>query len=117
MKNLKKEVRILGIDDGPFDKFKDKETIVIGTFFRGGEFLDGLLSTKIRIDGQNSTSRLIKMINSCKFKSMIQCIMIDGIAMGGFNVVDIRELCKKTKIPVIVIMRNKPDFNSIFAMC
>lgn len=114
MSRLKKEVRVLGIDDGPFDKFTDRETIIIGTFFRGGEFLDGILSSKISIDGMNSTSRIIKMVNSCKFHSMIQCIFLDGITMGGFNVIDIRELCKKTKIPVIVIMRTLPDQEKIF---
>ena len=46
---MKKEIRIIGIDDGPFNKFKEKEVLVIGTIFRGGEWLDGVLSTKIKI--------------------------------------------------------------------
>lgn len=110
---MKKEIRIIGIDDAPFDKFKSKETLVIGTIFRGGQFIDGILSTRIKVDGSDSTEKLISMINSCKFKPQLQCIMIDGIAFGGFNVIDIEELNKKTGIPVIVIIRRMPDIENI----
>ena len=112
---LKKEIRILGIDDSPFKKFKRGNVLVVGTIFRGGTFLDGLLTTKVAVDGSNSTSKLIEMINKTKFKPQIRCIFLNGIALGGFNVIDIEELNKKTKIPVIVIIRKFPDFKKIEA--
>ena len=110
---MKKEIRIIGIDDAPFDKFKRGEVLVVATIFRGGSWLDGILSTKVRVDGSNSTSRLIEMINKCKFKPQLQAIILDGIALGGFNVIDIEKLNKKTKIPVIVVIRRMPDFKKI----
>lgn len=109
----KKEIRVLGIDDSPFNKFKDRECLVVGTFYRGGSYPDGIMSTKIRVDGQNSTKKLADMVNKSRFKPQIQAIMLDGIAMGGFNVVDIEKLSKKTKIPVIVVVRRYPDFRKI----
>ncbi|MBW2995847.1 DUF99 family protein [Candidatus Woesearchaeota archaeon] len=112
---MKKEIRVLGVDDAPFDKFKKGNVLVVGTLFRGGDWLDGVLSTKVRVDGNNSTSRLIKMVNKSKFKPQLQALILDGIALGGFNVVDIQELNKKTKIPVIVVIRRMPDFNKIKA--
>jgi endonuclease V-like protein UPF0215 family len=112
-KGLKKEIRVLGIDDGPFNKFKDKECIVVGTVFRGGNYPDGILSTKVRVDGTDSTSKLIAMVNKSKFKPQLQSIILDGIALGGFNVIDIEKLSKKTRIPVIVVVRNYPNFNKI----
>ncbi len=110
---MKKEIRILGIDDASFDKFNDKRVLVIGTVFRGGSWLDGVLSTYVRVDGKNSTKKLIEMINGCKFKPQLQCIMLDGIALGGFNIVDVQMLNRKTGIPVIVVMRDYPDFKKI----
>jgi endonuclease V-like protein UPF0215 family len=110
---MKKEIRLIGIDDAPFNRFKEKDVLVVGTIFRGGSFLDGVLSTKVKIDGNDSTKKLISMINKCKFKSQLQCIILDGIAFGGFNIIDINELNKKTKIPVIVVIRNYPDFKKI----
>lgn len=109
----KREIRILGIDDSPFKKFKKGNILVIGTIFRGGTLLDGILTTKVSIDGNNSTKKLIHMINSSKFKPQLRCILLNGIALAGFNVVDIEELNKKTKIPVIVVIRKYPDFKKI----
>ena len=110
---MKREIRILGIDDSPFDKFKDKQVLVVGTVFRGGDWIDGILSTKVSVDGRNSTDKLIEMINKCKFKVQLRAIMLDGIAFGGFNVIDIEKLNKKTNIPVIVVIRRMPDFKKI----
>lgn len=110
---MKKEIRVLGIDDSPFKKFTKGNVLVIGTVFRGGLFLEGVLSTKVRIDGNNSTEKLISMINSCRFKSQLRCIFLDGIALGGFNVIDIKRLFLEIKIPVIVIIRKKPDIIKI----
>ncbi len=110
---LKKEIRIVGIDDAPFNKFKKGRVLVVGAVFRGGSYLDGILSTKVSIDGNNATKKITEMINKCKFKPQLQCIFLDGIAVAGFNVIDIKQLSKKTKLPVIVIIRRKPDIKTI----
>lgn len=110
---LKSEIRILGIDDAPFDKFKKGEVLVVGTIFRGGDFLDGVLSAKVTVDGDDATEKVIGMINKCKFKPQIRCIILDGIALGGFNIIDIEELNEKTNIPVIVAVRRDPDIEEI----
>ena len=114
MDKMKKEIRIVGIDDASFDKFKDRETLVIGTFFRGGNFLDGILSTKIKVDGSDATAKIAKLINRSKFKPQLQAIFLNGIAVGGFNVIDVKKLSKKTRLPVIVVIRKYPDFKKIF---
>lgn len=109
---IKKQIRILGIDDSPF-KRKNKYTQIIGTVFRAGEYMDGLLSSKIRVDGFNSTEKIIQMIKKSRTKGQLRMIMLDGIALGGFNVIDINKLYKKTKLPVIVVIRRRPDFKAI----
>jgi len=112
---VKKEARILGIDDSPFDKFKDRETLIIGTFFRGGSSLDGVLSTTADVDGSDATDRIISMVKKSKFRPQLQAIMLNGIAVGGFNVIDIQKLHTATKIPIIVVMRDLPDVEKIKA--
>jgi endonuclease V-like protein UPF0215 family len=109
---VKEEIRILGIDDGPFSR-DDKEVIVIGVVFRGGEFLNGVLRTYVSIDGLDATEKLSSMINSSKHKQQIKVVMLDGITLGGFNVVDVKKLYSETKIPIIVINRKVPDLKSI----
>ena len=51
----KREIRIIGIDDSPFKKFTKGNILVIGTIFRGGTLLDGILTTKVAIDGNSNT--------------------------------------------------------------
>ena len=111
---MRQEIRVLGIDDSPFDRQKGKNVLVVGTFFRGGKLMDGLLSTYIRKDGVNSTKKLSEMVNRSKFKTQIRALLLNGIAVGGFNVIDIPKLSKLTKIPVIVVMRNYPDKPKMF---
>ena len=112
---MKRQIRVLGIDDGPFDKFdkKQKHALVVGSFYRGGDFLDGILSTKVKIDETDSTKKIAEMINRCKWKSLIQAVLLDGLAVAGFNLVDISLLKKKIDIPVIVVMRQQPDITSM----
>lgn len=110
---IKKQIRVIGIDDCSFDKFKDKETLIVGTFFRGGDFLDGVMSRKVKVDGNDSTNKIIEMINKSKFKPQLRCIFLDGIAVAGFNAVDVQKLSKKTNLPVIVVIRDYPDLEKI----
>ena len=110
---FKKEIRVIGIDDSPFSKSKDKKILIVGVVMRGGISIDGVLSTKVSVDGSDSTKKLISMVNKCKFRPQLQCIFLDGIAVAGFNVVDINELNKKTKLPVIVVIRRMPDIKNI----
>ena len=110
---VKKEIRVIGIDDSPFNKFEDSKVFVVGVIMRGGSWVDGILSTNVTVDGDDSTKKLIEMINKCKFKPQLQCIFLDGIAVAGFNVIDVKNLSKKTNLPVIVVIRRKPDISNI----
>jgi len=110
---MKKEIRVVGIDDISFNKFKDKKTKVIGVVYRGGHFMDGVLTTEVKVDGTDSTSKIINMVSKSKFLPQLQCILLDGIAVGGFNVIDVVKLSENTKLPVIAVMRNYPDFEKI----
>ena len=111
---MKKEARIIGIDDAPFNKFKDKSTFIVGTVYRGGDALDAVLSTKIRIDGRDATKKISDMINKCKYKPQLRYLILDGIAVGGFNVIDVGELHKKTKLPILVVLRQYPNYEKMF---
>jgi len=113
LRSVKKEIRIIGFDDGPFIPRKKAKVPVIGVIYRGGNYLDGILKTEIEVDGLDATQKLIKAINSSRHKKQLRIIMLDGITIGGFNIVDISKLYEKTNLPVIVIIRKKPDLKEI----
>jgi len=110
---MKKQIRVIGIDDTPFGKKKNEDVLVIGSIYRGGDYMDGLITTYIKKDGNDSTKKLISMITGSKFYRQLKAIFLDGIALGGFNIIDINELSEKTQLPVITIIRKKPDKDEI----
>lgn len=113
LKFVKPEIRIIGIDDSPFKKKKKEKVMVIGAIFRGGKWLEGVISTKVTKDGNDATKKISNMIVKSKHYGQLQVIMLNGIAVAGFNVIDIEKLSKNTKIPVIVVMRKKPNMKKI----
>lgn len=110
---MKKFIRVIGFDDMPFNKFKDKRTRIIGTIFRGKYQIEGFLSISVKVDGDDSTKKIINVIERSKFKSQLRAIFTDGIAFGGFNIFDPYRIYEKLKIPVIIICRKKPDIKRI----
>lgn len=112
-RTIKSEIRILGIDDAPFTPHQEGKVLIVGTLFRGGSWMDGVLTTHIQIDGTDSTDQIIKMVNDSRHLGQLGVIMLDGISFGGFNVVDIQEIYQKTGIPIIVAMRKLPNFEKI----
>jgi endonuclease V-like protein UPF0215 family len=112
-RNVKREIRILGVDDAPFTLHTTQPVMLIGTVFRAGNWLDGVIRTYITGDGRDSTLQIIRMVNSTRHKDQLRVMMLDGITFGGFNVVNIREIFQSTGIPVIVVMRKYPNFEKI----
>ena len=110
---VKPEIRILGIDDGVFTPHTKGVVDVIGIVFRGGYWLDGVMRTQVEIDGMDATEKIASMIVESPHYDQLRVIMLNGVTMAGFNVVDIEELCGKIKLPVIAVTRDKPNFSDI----
>lgn len=109
---MKQEIRILGIDDGSFSK-NDKKVLIVGVVMRGNSSVDGILCSEIDVDGLDSTKKIIDMVNKSKHRGQFKCIMVHGSTLGGFNLVDISKVYKKTKIPVIAVVRREPKLRDV----
>lgn len=109
---FKSEIRILGFDDAPFSA-KDRTVPVIGVIYRGGKYPDGMLRTDVDVDGLDATDKLTEIINSTRHKQQLKVLMLDGITLGGFNIVDIKQLHEKTHLPVVVINRKHPNLADV----
>lgn len=104
---MKERVKILGIDDGHFVKHKSKKALLIGAVLRAG-YLEGVLSTNVAVDGFDSTKKIIEMINRTGHKKQLKAVMIHGFTVGGFNIIDVRRVAEKTKLPIVCVLRKKP---------
>ena len=110
---IKPEIRVLGVDDGAFVPHSRGFAPIIGVVFRGGYWLDGVVSTKVEIDGFDATDKLSSMIIRSAHYRQLRVIMLDGITFAGFNVVDIKRLNAETGLPVIVVTRDRPNFDDV----
>lgn len=104
---------MIGIDDGPFERTHRGDVLVVGAVFRGGDRLEGVLSTRVRRDGQNATSQLVQMIGGSRFFPQLHYILLDGIALGGFNVVDLPRLHREIQLPAMVVSRVEPNLEAV----
>jgi hypothetical protein len=103
---------VAGFDDAPFPRSHRGDVLVAGAVFAGGR-LDGVLSTRVRRDGSNSTERLVACLTASKFFPQLQAVLLQGITLAGFNVVDIHRLQEAIGLPVVVVARRPPDLAAI----
>ena len=112
-RKIKQEIRILGVDDSPFPSHTTEKVMLVGTVFRAGNWLDGVLSTYVYGNGTDATEKISEMVKNSRNLGQLGVIMLDGITFGGFNLVNVRQIFESTGVPVIVIMRKIPNFDSI----
>ncbi len=110
MRTVKPEVRILGVDDAAF-AFDDETTDLIGTVFRGGKELEGVIRKDVTVDGFDVTDRILEMATESRHRDQIQVAVLDGITFAGFNIVDIHCIADQADIGVIAVSRNRPDID------
>ena len=112
---IKPEIRVLGVDDGKFIPHSKAQVPVVGVVFRGGYWLDGVMSTQIRVDGFDATAKIGSMVTNSPHYKQLRVIMLNGITFAGFNVVDIKALNTQTNLPVIAVTSRKPDLTRVHA--
>ena len=110
---VKPEIRVLGIDDGRFVPRSKTQALVVGVVLRGGYGIEGVMSTYITVDGFDATVKIKNMIRTSRHYGQLRVIMLNGITLAGFNVVDIKTLNGETGLPVIAVTSKKPDLNKL----
>jgi len=112
---IKPEIRVLGIDDGVFLPRTEGTVDVVGVVYRGGYWLDGVMRTEVKIDGMDATEKIASMIKSSPHHKQLRVVVLNGVTLAGFNVVDIQRLSKEVDLPVITVTKEKPNFTEIKA--
>jgi endonuclease V-like protein UPF0215 family len=103
---------VIGFDDVPFDRDHRGDVLVVGAVYAGLR-LEGVLSAKVRRDGANSTRAIARVVRRSRFYPHLQLVLLQGIAFAGFNVVDLPALNRLTGVPVMTVVRRRPDFARI----
>ena len=103
---------VVGFDDAPFGPSHEGEVTVVGAVYSGRR-LEGVVSSAVQRDGDDATSTLIDLVVESRFAPHLQAVFLQGIALAGFNVVDCHALHEALQLPVIVVVRKRPDLAAI----
>lgn len=110
---MKRNFRVIGIDDGSFIKGRNSKCITTGVLMRADFLIEQVSTRMIEVDGSDSTDRIIEIVSN-DFLDNASLIMTYGVTFGGFNIADLFVVHERTGIPVISITRKRPDLESIF---
>jgi endonuclease V-like protein UPF0215 family len=105
---------VVGFDDAPFVHAHRGDVRLVGAVCARTR-LDGVVSGVVRRDGANATDTMIGLIAGSKFANHVRAVLLNGIAVAGFNVVDIHRLAEELAVPVIVVVRRRPRLELVRA--
>ena len=103
---------LCGVDDAPFARSHRGDVPIVGAVTTRRR-LDGIITSKVRRDGVNATERVAEMLLGSPFEAHVQAVVLNGIALAGFNVVDLAALHERVGRPVLVVARKAPDLPAI----
>jgi len=109
---MKAKSRFLGIDDAPF-RFSDESVPVIGVVVQAPSYIEGVLTTLAEVDGHDATDRIASMVRASRYRAGLAMVLIDGTAVGGFNVIDVDALKEAVGRPIVTVTRRKPNLVAI----
>ncbi len=80
---------------------------------RGATYVEGVVSGNVTVDGADATTVLRSILTASRFTGQLHAVLLDGITLGGFNVVDPRVLHEDLDVPVVTVTRGEPDRRGI----
>jgi endonuclease V-like protein UPF0215 family len=102
---------VIGIDDAPFTR-RDRRVALIGAVFSRTR-LDGVAIRHVRRDGADATQQILGLVRCTPFARHIRAVLLQGITVAGFNVIDVHALHEGCGLPVLVVARRQPNLQRI----
>lgn len=107
-----RQIRVIGFDDAPFVRHQSEAVAVAGIVCSLTRF-EGMLWGQIEADGFDSTEQLTQMLLSSKFHAQVHLVLLDGIGMGGLNLIDLPLLAQQLQLPCVAVMRKFPKLQKM----
>jgi uncharacterized protein len=96
----KKGIRVLGIAES-FKKSGKKSTLA-GVVMRRDLIIDGMAFGSATIEGDDATDSIISMHRSLA-RNDINCILLDGLVISMYNIIDGDRVAAETGLPILAI--------------
>ncbi len=103
---------MMAVDDGPF-KFEDQASLLVGLVVRGKGYLEAVYSSHVSVDRLDATDAVAHLVKGSRQLPQLKAVLLDGLTLAGFNVVDIEALHRATGVPVLTVVDKVPDPEAI----
>jgi endonuclease V-like protein UPF0215 family len=115
----RRTIRVIGFDDAPFvrpllrSSVQERSPVNVAGVVCAGTRFEGMVWGEIQQDGWDATETLAQLLLNGKFLAQLHLVLIDGISMGGFNIIDLPQLAARLCRPCVAVMRRPPDLAAI----
>jgi uncharacterized protein len=99
---------VLGIDDAPFDKFKDTSVPLVAVLTEGPDLVEAVAVTRFPIDGDDAAEFLAEWVGGLRFAAALHAVVLGGLTLAGLGVVDLEHLARRIGAPAIAVNRRDP---------
>ena len=108
----KPHLRVVAVDDGAFRR-SDATAPLVAVAWSGPDLIESIALGRVTVDGTDATSRVAALIRSLPQFEGVKAVLLDGIVVGGFNVIDLDDLSDRLGRPVVTVTRGRPEFRTI----
>lgn len=103
---------VIAVDDAPFPRDHRGFVPIAGVAYAGTR-LEGTMRARVRRDGADATRALAAMVKQSRFAEHTRLVLLEGIALAGFNVVDIHGLSEQLGMAVLVVVKREPNMAAV----
>ncbi len=109
---LNRTIRVIGFDDAPFLRNAGGSVSIAGVVCAGTRF-EGMVWGQVEQDGWDATDVILGLLLGRKVLPQLHIVLLDGIAFGGFNVINLPKLSEGLGLPCVAVMRRLPNLAAV----
>jgi endonuclease V-like protein UPF0215 family len=109
-----RSLRVVGFDDAPFDQVLGQRVGLAGIICSDTRF-EGMVWGTVERDGRDATAEICRLLEHGKFLPQLHALLLDGVTVGGLNVVGLGELSRRLALPCVAVLRRAPDLQAFAA--
>lgn len=100
-------LRVIGFDDAPWRR--TAPVVHLSGVVCAGTRFEGMVWGEAVKDGWDGTEVIAELVTGSKYVRQIHALLLDGISIGGLNLIDLPALAETIDRPCIAVMRKEPD--------
>ncbi len=106
--------RVIAVDDGAFTR-RNRWAPLVAVVVSAPAYVEVVLEGRARVDGTDAADTILNLIDRSPHLPNIHAVLLDGISVAGFNLIDLDHLHRRLRLPVIALTRRRPDFPRVQA--